>query len=100
MESAIKRRVRVVMSWGSSAVVLFFFCLVSHHREECHGQHRQGDVPVPGVIETDLVVVQPGLILGRFKTFLDRPAGTDDTDKFCQRFSARVVAVEVAEFSV
>ena len=32
--------------------------------QERVGEHRQGDVPVPGAVLADLVVVQAGLILG------------------------------------
>jgi hypothetical protein len=38
-----------------------FFRFVSHDREECQGEHGEGDMPVPGVVEADLVVVQPGV---------------------------------------
>ena len=39
-------------------------------------------MPVPGVVETDLVVVQSCFVFGCLETFLDRPAGADDADKF------------------
>ena len=32
--------------------------------EERVGEHGQGDVPVPGLVLADLVVVQAGLVLG------------------------------------
>ncbi len=43
------------------------FGLVSHDREEGQGKHGQSDMPVPGVIEADLVVVQPGFAFRRFE---------------------------------
>jgi len=43
-------------------------------------QHGQGDVPVPGVVTADLVLVQPGLGLGRLEAFLD---GLITNGKFC-----------------
>lgn len=45
--------------------------------EERGGEHRQGDVPVPGLVFADLVVVQAGLILGELEGFLHTPAGED-----------------------
>ena len=35
--------------------------------------HGQGDVPVPGAVLPDLVVIERGLILGGLEAFLDRP---------------------------
>jgi hypothetical protein len=32
--------------------------------EERVRQHRQGDVPVPGAVAADLVVIEPGFVLG------------------------------------
>jgi hypothetical protein len=37
------------------------------------GAHGQGDVPVPGGVLADLVVVQGGLVLSGLETFLNRP---------------------------
>ena len=36
-------------------------------------EHREGDVPVPGLVEPDLVVVQAGLVLGLGEAVLNRP---------------------------
>ena len=47
--------------WGCPQVAGPLFRFVSHDREKGQGEHGQGDVPVPGVVEADLVVVQPGL---------------------------------------
>lgn len=35
-------------------------------------EHREGDVPVPGVVAADLVVVEPDLGLGGLEAVLDR----------------------------
>jgi len=37
------------------------------------GEHGQGDVPVPGAVLADLVVVQPGLVLRLAEAVLNRP---------------------------
>jgi hypothetical protein len=37
------------------------------------GEHGQGDVPVPGPVAADLVVVQAGLVLGLGEAVLIRP---------------------------
>jgi hypothetical protein len=36
------------------------------------GEHREGDVGVPGSVVTDLVVVEPGFVLGGLEALLDR----------------------------
>ena len=42
--------------------------------EERVREHGQGDVPVPGAVAADLVVVQAGLVLGLGEAVLDSPA--------------------------
>ena len=41
--------------------------------EEGVGQHREGDVAVPGAVAADLVVIEPGLVLGFCEAVLDAP---------------------------
>ena len=41
--------------------------------EERVGEHGQGDVPVPGPVAADLVVVQAGLVLRLAEAVLSRP---------------------------
>jgi hypothetical protein len=48
-------------------------------------EHRQGDVPVPGGVAADLVVVQVGLALGGPEGLLDRPAAAGDGGQVAQR---------------
>src|SRR5258707_7788042 len=43
--------------------------------EERVGEHRQGDVPVPSVPFADLVMIQPGLVLGLGEAVLHFPPG-------------------------
>ena len=38
-------------------------------------QHGEGDVPVPGVVAADLILVKAGLVLGGLVALLDGPAG-------------------------
>jgi crotonobetainyl-CoA hydratase len=38
------------------------------------GEHRQGDVGVPRSPGSDLVVIEPGFVLGLLEAFLDPPA--------------------------
>jgi hypothetical protein len=52
--------------------------------QERHGQHGQGDVPVPGGVEPDLIVVQSNFVLGGLEAFLDRPAGPGHPDQIRQ----------------
>jgi hypothetical protein len=55
---------------------------------------------VPGVVEPNLVVVQPEVSFPGVETFLDWPAGTGDSDEFARGFAARVVAVLEGELAV
>jgi hypothetical protein len=41
--------------------------------EEGVREHGQGDVPVPGAVLADLVMVQAGLVLGFAEAVLNRP---------------------------
>src|SRR5208282_4591730 len=52
--------------------------------EERVGEHGQGDVPVPGLVLADLVVVQPGLVLGLGKAVLDSPPRARHGDELGQ----------------
>jgi hypothetical protein len=55
------------------------------HRQERQRNHRQGDVPVPGQILADLVVVQPDLALGLLEGLLDPPPPARDPHQGDQR---------------
>src|SRR3712207_8001152 len=45
------------------------------------GEHRQGDVPIPGGVVPHLVGGQPGLVLGRLEALLDPPATAGHGDQ-------------------
>jgi hypothetical protein len=68
-------------------------------REERHGEHGQGDVPVPGVGRRTLVVVQAGLVLGGLEAFLDRPPRAGHPHKFSDGDAGRGAAGEEREFA-
>jgi hypothetical protein len=53
--------------------------------KECRGEHGQGDVPTPGVIFADPVVIQPGPILGELERLPDSPPGSGDSDQLGDR---------------
>src|SRR5262249_16789540 len=55
--------------------------------EEGVGEHRQGDVPVPGAVLADLVVVQPGLVLGAARQHL--AAAAPHAERVGHRIMAR-----------
>ena len=57
-------------------------------------------MPIPGVIEPELVLVESGFLFGGLETLLDRPTRADDADQFRQPFLTWVVAVEVCYFAV
>src|SRR5258706_8666721 len=56
--------------------------------EERVGQHREGDVAVPGAVAADLVVVEPGLVLGLGEAVLHRPPCPGDGDQLGQGYRA------------
>lgn len=66
--------------------------------EERRGEHGQGDVPVPGLVFADLVVVQAGLVFGEREGFLHAPAGSGDADQFDQGDWGEAVADVVGQF--
>jgi hypothetical protein len=46
------------------------------------GEHRECDVPVPGVVATHLVLVESDFVFGGLEAFFDGPAGSGDSDEF------------------
>ena len=64
------------------------------------GEHGKGYVTVPGVVFSDLVFIEPDLVLGRAEAFFDGPARTSDLDEFTESGPVRVMAVIVGEFTV
>ena len=56
--------------------------------EERGGEHGQGDVPVPGVVVANLVVVKTGLVLGELEGLLHTPSGPGDPDQLGERHRA------------
>lgn len=78
----------------------FVLVLVGADREKGVREHRQGDVPIPGVIEPDLIVIQTDTAFGGFETFLDRPPGARNTDQVTEPFGTRIVAMIEGQFTV
>src|SRR5947207_2773379 len=48
-------------------------------------KHGQGDMPVPGSPQTDLVVIEPDFLFGCLKDLLDFPASSCHPDHLLQR---------------
>jgi len=63
-------------------------------------EHGQGDVPVPGAVLADLVVVQAGLVLGLAEAVLDGPPGPGDGGEFRQCDRAGRPAAEESQLKV
>jgi len=55
---------------------------------------------VPGVVQTDLVVIEPGISFRCLEAFLDGPPGAGDADELTGGFATRVVAVVEGELAV
>src|SRR6266480_2655137 len=68
--------------------------------QEGVGQHREGDVAVPGAVAADLVVIEPGLVLGLCEAVLDRPPGPGHRGQFRQRGARRCRAQEERQFQL
>src|SRR5947207_15467450 len=56
----------------------------SHDGEIGMGKHDQGDMPVPGSPQTDLVVIEPDFLFGCLEDLLDFPAGSCHPDHLLQ----------------
>lgn len=63
------------------------------------GEHRQGDVGIPRSPGPDLVVVQPGLVLGLLEAFLASPTGSGDLGQIGQAGSAGSVPDVVGDLA-
>src|ERR1700740_968657 len=50
--------------------------------EKGQREHRQRHMPIPGVIEPELVLVETGFLLGGLETLLRRPNRAKDWDPF------------------
>src|SRR5262249_5869188 len=74
-----------------------FFWPCGRYREERVCAHGQHGVPVEGMPEPELVLVEPGLALGLLETFLYRPAFPGNPDKDAYGNHARAVGDEECE---
>ena len=68
-----------------------------HHRE---GEHRQGDVTVPAMPGSALVVIEPELVFRSFEAILYRPSMTFDHDQRFNRCSRRAPSGEEGEVTI
>ena len=62
--------------------------------QESVGEHREGDVPVPGAVLADLVVIEPGLVLSLGEAVLHRPPGAGHGDQLGHGGAGRGEAAE------
>ncbi|MGH3912057.1 MAG: hypothetical protein ACRDTC_01395 [Pseudonocardiaceae bacterium] len=58
----------------------------------------KGEVTVPGVPGTNLVVVESCFVLTRSEALCDRPAGTDHVDEFAELGLVRIITPVEGEF--
>ena len=68
-----------------------------HHGE---GEHHQGDVAMPAMPGSALVVIEPELVFGGLKTVLDRPAMAFDRDQRFDGCSCRAPSGEEGEVTI
>ena len=76
-----------------------FFSGMCGDGEEGVGEHGQGDMSVPGVPGTNLVVVESDFVLGGSEALFDGPARSGDVDKLCESGVVWVVAVVERELA-
>lgn len=69
------------------------------HGEEGVGEHRQGGPSVPGGPATDLMLIQPGELLGGLEGFLDALPLPGHGDQGLQRNRPRCVAAVVGQLT-
>ena len=76
------------------------FGFVRGDGKEIVGEHGQGHVSVPGIVLSDLVFVEPDLVLGGAEAFFDGPACTGHVHEFTEPGVSWVVAMVEREFTV
>jgi len=92
-----------LIRWGgalAARVVGSPFLAVCGDGQKGVGEHREGDVSIPGVVFADLVLVEPDLVLSGAETFLDGPAGAGYVHEFTESGMTRVVTMVVGKFTV
>ena len=67
--------------------------------EERRGEHGQGDVPVPGGVAANLVVIKTGLVLGELERLFHTPPGPGDADELGDRYGSAEVADVVGQLA-
>ena len=67
--------------------------------EERRGEHGQGDVSVPGVVASNLVVIKTGLVLGELERLFHAPPGSGDADQLGDRHGPAEVADVVGQLA-
>src|ERR1039457_6749234 len=77
-----------------------FFGLAGQYGQERMGEHGQGDMPVPGVVEADLVIAEAGLAFPCLEAFLDGTAGAGHADQLAEALAARIPAVVESKLAV
>src|ERR1022692_4892607 len=85
---------------GRSRWLAARLAVMGGHGEERVGEHRQRDVPVPGIPFADLIVVQAGLVLSLGEAVLDRPPRAGQGDQLGQRCAGRGVTEEERQLAL
>src|SRR5947209_13739857 len=57
----------------------------SRDHQERRRNHRQRDVPIPGLITANLIVIQAGLVLGGLEGLLNGPRSEEHTSELQSR---------------
>src|ERR1700681_4229449 len=71
--------------------------MMADHRHHGKGEHHHGPVAMPAMPGSALVVIEAELVLGGFKTVLDRPAMAFDRDQRFDGCSCRAPSGEEGE---
>ena len=73
---------------------------MADHRHHGEGEHHQGNVAMPPMPGSALVVIEPELVFRGLKAVLDRPAMPFDFDQRLDRSPCRTPSGEVGEIAV
>ena len=74
--------------------------MMADHRHHGEGEHGHGNVAMPAMPGSALVVIEPELVFGGLETVLDRPAMAFDRDQRFDGCSCRAPGSEEGEIGI
>lgn len=74
--------------------------MMADHRHHGEGEHGHGNVAMPAMPGSALIVIEPELVFGGLKAVLDRPAMAFDRDQRFDGCSCRAPGGEEGEIAI